>query len=167
MRCLCSRAIGVGARNGWIALKGDDEPFFLHTNKREGYPNETVRRSTAAPTKGDPEMGSARQGARYAWLIRWSNPAIKDRLKRILDGRGGKWTLPEKIEDEDLEKEYQAQMRAEYPIMKVRPSDGRRIRTWVCPSGNNHLFDCSCMQVVGATLLGILPDELSPLKEEN
>jgi len=36
----------------------------------------------------------------------------------------------------------------------------REKMVWVCPSKNNHAFDCAKMQALGATLLDILPDEI-------
>lgn len=147
------------ARHGWIALKGDAAEFFLHTIRKPCRTPVTVRRSTAVPTRGDPEMGTGSQGARFAYLIRWSNPAIKTRLKRLIEGRGGRWILPAST-DAAQEEEYQRQMRAEYAVTRVDAVTGRRRRVWVCPSGNNHLFDCAAMQVVAATLLGILGDEV-------
>jgi hypothetical protein len=147
-------------RNGWIALKGEDEEYFLHNVARAGEKPNYVRRSTSVPSKGDPEMGTAAQGARFAHLIRWSNPAIKERLKRIIDGRGSKWIIPAGG-DAKAEEEYRTQMRAEYKKLTINPTTGRRTYVWVCPSGNNHAFDCSCEQVVGATLLKILPDDVT------
>ena len=57
-------------------------------------------------------------------------------------------------------------MRAEYRVTKIHPVTGRRQQVWVCPSGNNHLFDCSAEQIVAATLLKILPDEIQMEKSQ-
>jgi hypothetical protein len=143
---------------GWIALKGDPTVSFRHHVRVKGQAV-LVSRSYAPLTRGDPERGTAREGSRFAKLIRWSNPTIKDRLKRLRDGKGSKWYVPAAAGDQEAnETEYNRQMAAEYKKQKVDKTTGRRSWQWVCPSGNNHAFDCEAMQVLAATLQGLLPD---------
>lgn len=166
---------GMCVRNGWTALKGEDDKFFLHPVKNsEGRTTGYVRKSTAAPAMGDPEMGTTQQGrGKKAALIRWSNPAIFDRLKRLIDGRGLPFANPVQVDDPDEEAEYQRQMRARYKIRKRHPITGKVEELWVCPTGNDHYADCEAQQVVGATLAnndypGLMPDDISVIetKEE-
>jgi hypothetical protein len=166
---------GMCVRNGWTALKGEDDKFFLHPVKNsEGRVTGYVRKSTAVPAMGDPEMGTTKQGkGKRAPLIRWSNPAIFDRLKRLIDGRGLPFVNPVDVDDPDEEAEYQRQMRARYKIRKRHPITGKVEEIWVCPTGNDHYADCEAQQVVGATLInekfpGLMPDEIQVVetKEE-
>jgi hypothetical protein len=64
------------------------------------------------------------------------------------------------LEADPLEKEYKTQMSAEFkrPIVVGNKLARRTKYIWVCPSKNNHAFDCSKMQVLAAVLLDILPD---------
>lgn len=144
-------------KNGWTAFKGESVEHFTHSVRR-GKLKDFVRRSYSTPAKGDPEAGKRRQGQRFCKLVRWSNPAIKDRLKRLRDGKGVKWQHTQTKESED-ELEYERQMRAEYPVIK-KDVNGRRSRSWTCPSGNNHFFDCEALQVLMATLFDMLTDNL-------
>jgi len=144
-------------KNGWIALKGEDDESFTHSIKR-GKKMDYVRRSYAPVAKGDPEKGGKHQGSRFCKMIRWSNPTIKNRLKRLRDGRGARYVnAPIKSEADELE--YERQMRAEYPTF-IKDRYGRKKLIWKCPSGNNHYFDCEGEQVLFATLADVLIDSI-------
>lgn len=155
------RVYQVCCRYGWIALKGEEAEYFAHIQRR-GNQTITIRRSYAAPVRGDPEIGTSEGGRRYAQLIRWSNPTIKDRLRRIRDGDG--WMVPN-IESA-LESDYKRQMSSEYKKQVISKETGRRKWIWYCPSGNNHAFDCECMQVLAATLVDVLQDSVEVQPEE-
>lgn len=149
-------------RYGWIAVKGDDEPFFWHPRRGGGR----VRRSYAPLSWGDPESGGAGQGrGKQARLIRFSAPEMAERVKQLM--RDEKWIEP-KVEtssqrEKELEIEYSEQMRAEYKKKLVNERTHKVEWIWVCPSGNNHAFDCAKEQVLAATLDDILPD---PFQED-
>ena len=48
-------------------------------------------------------------------------------------------------------------MSAEFKRPKIDKFTGRKVMVWVCPSGNNHAFDCAKMQVLCAMQAGLLP----------
>lgn len=137
----------ICARNDWVALKGEDTPFFWHSTKRG-----RVQRSYSELTFGDPESGTTLQGKLKAKLIRFASSTMADRLTQLINS--GRWTEPA----DDQDKEYRKQMSSEFKKVKVNKFTGKREWVWVCPSGNNHAFDCSKMQVLAATLAGVVPD---------
>jgi hypothetical protein len=69
----------------------------------------------------------------------------------------GMWVVPTADEADEMEREYRRQMSAEFKRPKVDKFTGRKVMVWVCPSGNNHAFDCSKMQVLCAMQAGLLP----------
>ena len=142
-------------RNGWIALRGDSRPEFSSREKLQDGRMSSTRRSWEWYS-GDPETGTLHQGRRFAYVVRWSNPTIKDRLAQLI-GRG-LWITPKADAHDEHELEYKRQMASEYKRRKRNPVTGNVQMIWVCPSGNNHLFDCAAEQVVMATLKRILPD---------
>lgn len=138
-------------RYGWIAFKGEDSPYFIHTTKAG-----PVRRSYSPATRGDPESGHAGAGKKFATLIRFASNIMKDRVNRLIDR--GLWIEPTRTEDE-LEIEYRKQMASEFKRRKRDKFTGREQLVYVCPSRNNHAFDCASMQVTAATILKLIPDQ--------
>lgn len=146
-------------RYGWVPVKGMAqenglEKFFWHqTNKGR------VQRTYSEPVLCDPEMGTGDQGSRQVERADFSSPTYADRVQNMIDL--GLWEEP-KIEKPDaLEIQYRKQMAAEYKKRIVVGKLGKERTVWVCPSGNNHAFDLAKMQALGATILEILPDELT------
>jgi hypothetical protein len=146
---------------GWVVAKGaatelGEEVFFPHRlEDREGTPY-TVQRSYSEPIPVDCESGKG--GERWTELIRFSSPTYADRVLNLIDR--GLWLEPEGLEGDPMEAEYKTQMSAEYKrAIPVGNKLARKLKhVFVCPSKNNHAFDCSKMQVLAATLLEILPD---------
>lgn len=146
-------------RYGWIAAKGTDEAFFWHAVQQgpvNGVPQppQRVQRPWAPLSYGDPGEGTTKEGQTRAPLIRFSAPAMAERVMAMIER--GLWTVVENI-PADMEAEYKRQMSAEFKRPKVNKFTGRREMVWVCPSGNNHGFDCSKMQVLCAMQVGLLP----------
>lgn len=139
-------------RYGWVALKGADDPYFWHAVKTNGR-SERVQKMYAPLTYGDPGEGTKSQGRAGCPLIRFSAPAAADRLSELI-ARG---LFLEPVSDNDpIELEYQRQMSAEFKKRKRNRFTGAEELVWVCPSGNNHAFDCGKMQVVAATIVGLV-----------
>jgi hypothetical protein len=164
-------------RYGWIAAKGTDEPFFWHTIKvkRQGVEvSERVMRAWAPPSFGDPGEGTAAQAnhdgtpaqkkKKFAPLVRFSSPAMKDRVMALIDR--GLWVEPEGDDTSEIEREYRRQMSAEFKRPKINKLTGRKEMVWVCPSGNNHAFDDAAMQVLCATQAGLLPSGIEMTHEK-
>lgn len=148
------RIYAMCVRNNWIALKGDDVPSYKHTI-RKGNRNHTIERSYSPPIAADPELGQAHGGRTFAMLVRWSNPTIKDRLAGHM--RKGRWIEPDTDPEAPGEKEYYRQMRGQWKANRKHPTTGRVIWFWK-DNGDDHARDCACMQVVGASILSLLPD---------
>ena len=148
-------------RNGWAALKGDDTPFYWHIVKEEKIEkgqrlivSNRVQRQHAPWKWGDPGEGTREQGRRHSPLLVFSSNAMQDRLQELIDA--GVWSEPDGDSETDMGREYERQMSSEYRKKRVNKFTGREELVWVCPSGNNHARDCAKMQVVAATITGLL-----------
>lgn len=144
-------------RYGWVAVKGEDDAFFWHSEPQaEGAPPLRVQKAWAPTTWGDPGDGTTEQGKQYAPLIRYSSPTLTDRVMGLIEA--GLWVEPD-TEPDATEREYRIQMSAEFKRPKINKFTGKREMVWVCPSGNNHALDVSKEQVLFALHAGCLPDD--------
>lgn len=141
------------ARYGWIALKGADAAFFWHAVKSNGSTSR-VRRIYAPVTYGDPGEGTSKQGRKSCPLIRFSANSAADVVDDLRNS--GLWLEPSNPAD-PMEKEYAVQMAAEFVKIKRNRFTGHEEKVRVCPSGNNHAFDCAKMQAVAAVILRLVP----------
>ena len=136
--------------------KGEaDRATYLHAGRN----GTRIMRSFAPMTAGDPESGSIGEGHRFARLIRFSSGTMKDRLQQLISS--GRWTEPAVSESDPVEKEYRRQMTAEFKRKMEHKVTHKLQWIWVCPSHNNHAFDCAAMQVLGATMANIVPDHFT------
>ena len=153
-------------RYGWIAAKGTDEPYFWHTVQQGKGPADRVQKPWAPLSWGDPGEGTASEGrAGRAPLIRFASGVMADRVMALIER--GLWVEPDGDENDETEREYRRQMSSEFKRPRVDKFTGKRVMVWVCPSGNNHAFDCSKMQALCAMQAGLLPAgiEMSAPKE--
>lgn len=144
---------------GWVPVKGvategGEEVFFTHT-VREGDRHYPVQR-TYKGIDADAELGRGAEDILI--LIKFSSPTYADRLLGLIDR--GLWQEPEGLESDPMDREYKIQMSAEFKrAIEVGNKLAKKVKhIFVCPSKNNHAFDCSKIQVLAATLLDILPD---------
>lgn len=142
-------------RYGWIAAKGTDEPFFWHAEKKSDGTTDRIQKPWAPLTWGDPGEGTSTEGQTRAPLIRFASGVMADRVMGLIDR--GLWMEPEGDENDEMEREYRKQMTSEFKRPKVDKFTGRKVMVWVCPSGNNHAFDTSKMQVLCALNIGLIP----------
>jgi len=145
-------------RYGWIPVKGSaqengEERFFWHQTKHG-----RVMRTYSEPILCDPEIGTGEQGQREVERIDFSAPTYADRVDGLIDQ--GLWHEPVVGEHEPLEIQYRKQMTAEFKKRIVIGQLKKERMVRVCPSKNNHAYDCAKMQVLAATLFDILPDEM-------
>lgn len=145
------------AQYGWVATKGSGYKSFVNRRMVNGRVL-LVRAPYKDPTPVAPSVGAKKR----CWLIVFSADEMKDRVRGLI--RRGLWQEPAGDETE-LGAEYQRQMNSEFKRPKRDKFTGRTELKWVCPSGNNHAFDCAAGQALGATILDILPSSdtsLSP-----
>ena len=153
-------------RYGWFALKGVDQAAFWHSEIQDDGTRQRTERPWAPITYGDPGEGSKTEGVSSCALYRFSAPTTADRVVELI-GRG-LWAEPNADENSEEEIEYKRQMSAEFKRPRVDKFTGRKVMVWVCPSGNNHAFDCAKMQVLCAMQAGILPAEFQePTTNDN
>jgi Phage terminase large subunit (GpA) len=143
------------AANGWVALKGSDKKEFWHTLPR-GRQRVRVQRSYSELQSADPETGTIAQGSSSCNLILFAADVVADRLDQLI--HKGIWVEPKSEMGDLSEKEYRRQMSAEYKRKVQDPTTGKTKYQRVCPTRNNHAYDCAKMQVVAATLASLLPD---------
>ncbi len=127
----------------WIALKGWDSDDFQHKDGSKKLYSEQVY--------GDPAMGKEVSKGRQAPLYRWSNRSIKNILVNLRDGKGAKWVC------NDVDEEYSNAMNSEMFVKEIDKKTNREKWRWVKkPNFNNDYFDCECMQVVAASMVGCI-----------
>jgi hypothetical protein len=138
----------------WIAMRGDGrkDSFSHHVRGK------IVQRSYSEPLAVDPEVSRApgSQHKRFANRVDFAAGIISDRVRGLI--RRGLWVEPQGSPTDKALVEYRTQMSAEFKRVTRDPETGRRREDWVCPSGNNHAFDCAKMQVTLATAAKLLPD---------
>lgn len=151
------------SRYGWIAAKGDKAKFYWHIVKRGGR-SERVQRPWAPPAFGDPNKGAREEGKVRVPLIMFSAPTTAERVHALIDR--SLWVEPIVDDKDEDEMQYRIQMSAEF---KKPKSPNSKEMIWVCPSKNNHAFDCAKMQVLCAMYTKLLPAgvELSAAKDNN
>lgn len=149
-------------RYGWIAAKGDEPAFFWHAVKvkdKSGKERiERVQRPWAPRSFGEPGSGTKEQAKQRCPLIRFSAPTTADRVMGLIER--GLWVEPAMEEADETERDYRKQMTSEFKKPKVDKFTGKKVMVWVCPSGNNHAFDCSKMQVLCAMQAKLLPGDV-------
>lgn len=150
----------MAIRHGWIALKGVGTVYgnanregFFHTIEFRKGEHIRVLRSYSEWAPGDPETGVTER----ANLFKFASDQIADVVDGLIDS--GFWVEPENDGSRE-EKEYRTQMSAEFKKTREDKFSGREISKRVCPSRNNHAYDCSKMQVVGAIMMDWILDPL-------
>tara|TARA_R110000782_G_scaffold52263_1_gene112102 strand:+ start:873 stop:2669 length:1797 start_codon:yes stop_codon:yes gene_type:complete len=141
---LCASQDGPGH---WQPLKGSGEESFRVRYQSKGKEIKRQQFFTWPPTAVNAFRGTG-QGSVTLGLVTWSNPAVKDILFNLRDGRGAKWEVyPEVCED------WKKHLFSEKAV--INPKSRKRIYVPV-GRGVNHLLDCEAMQVVMALRAGIL-----------
>jgi Phage terminase large subunit (GpA) len=144
-------------RYGWIAAKGDEKSGFFHSRKLPDGTTQRVSKPWAPITYHDPGEGTSEQGKRRCPLVIFSAPTAASRVAIMVER--GLWVEPAVSDDslDEMEREYRIQMSAEFQKPRINKFTGRRELVWVCPSGNNHQFDCAKMQVLAAMQANLIP----------
>ena len=125
----------------WIALKGADKLGFdtiTKTGKKVLKPYSKI--ATAQTTAGT-----------HAKYLYWSNESIKDLLVILRNGESHEWALPS-----DLSDDFKTQIDSESKKEVIDKATGNVKLRWVRTKKHNHLWDCECMQLVGAIIFGLI-----------
>jgi len=123
------------AQYGWLALRGD---------QRDNYPHRTQSGKMIQKSYSRFQTVQASNGAK-TMVCFWSNLAIKDTLHQLRTGQGVRWEIPD-----DAGSEYLRQIDAE-----VRRGEGKTAM-WKKRHNDNHAVDCEAMQIVLASILGLI-----------
>lgn len=149
-------------QNGWVACKGMDQDIFWH-EKKGGRARQRVMRSYSERKWGDPESGLRGQGKRLSPLVMFSSNSMADRLNGMV--QHGVFVDPIVDVETPMDLEFRRQMSAEHKRPKLDKNTGRTKLVWVQKRRDNHAWDCGKMQVLVATIKGMLPDD--PANAEN
>ena len=147
---------------GWLGLVGSDKTSFSEIINQE-----RIARPFARIMNGDPFSGrvkSSKEGWKWrlAPVWRWSNPTIKDILSNLLKSDG--------FVADDVPQVWREHINAERKVSVKNPMTGRTRLVWKQIGKDNHLLDCECMNIVGASLhklLNISPASLTDEVENN
>jgi hypothetical protein len=143
------RAQGMYLWFGWHPLNGEPQRSFAHKDGRQ-----TILRSYDSPTNVDGEAGTSNEGPSHCQMIRFSDSTMQDRMEQLLK----KALMKSPNQEGEMEETYRKHMASEFKRVKRNKFTGRSEWVYVCPSGQNHGRDCEKMQVLAATLAGLIPD---------
>lgn len=137
----------ICAEYGWSCMNGVKPRDFGH---RDG-----IRRIFDEPQAMDPFIGTGSQGRQFVAEVKWSSRSGKhrlDTLRQSIDDNGNPiWTVAE-----DAGRDYLDQIDNE--VMEIVDRGGREILDFRT-IGPNHCYDCEVMQVVCASMAGIVGAE--------
>lgn len=130
----------------WMAVEGMDSESFpwVHAGK-------TTQRIYSRAIPQDPGLGRVEQGARTCPLVKFSDPGSQEILDRLKDGKGALWEVPS-----DVPEFYWKQLHAEVRAEVVNKQTGKTEWKYKQIRRDNHLRDCEKIQVVAASMAGIL-----------
>ena len=145
------------ADHGFHMLYGEKPKSFKHADG--------VRRIYSEAHLIDPMMGVVKTGLNkrvFEWFF--VGDSAKDRME-VLRQQTGADGLPCWTASEDHGPEYAKQMSAEAKVKKYG-ADGMTFRwAWVRAKKDNHYFDCETMQIVAASIAGLIGDEADQVTE--
>lgn len=139
----------------WIAMVGDKRSHFVHYVKGRNGQERPVQKSYSKAVKVDPGRGTSAQGHRWVRQIAWSNPAIKAKVKGLLDR--GRIVEPDLDPNSPDEKEYRTQMRGQWRGIVRNKVTGQSRFDWK-DNQNDHARDCWNQATVFALVKRCLVD---------
>jgi hypothetical protein len=146
---------------GWIAVRGDDPERFVHRIKK-GAAIRYVEKSYAPLAWGDPGAGTGNDGKRHCPLIRFSKPAMNQKVQELIDH--GHWEEPA-TGDPEMEKEYGLQMSSRVRKSEFNPKTGKT-KVYFKESKNDHARDLANQAVLLGMLEDLVPDPATEVLSE-
>ena len=134
------------AKYGWLALRGD---------QRDSYPHKTRDGRTIYKPYSRYQTVMSSDGKK-TMVAFFSNLATKDILHQLRTGKGVDWEVAD-----DIGREYLQQIDAE-----VRRGEGKSA-IWKPRRRDNHSIDCEAMQIVLASVLGLIGEKEPDLEKED
>jgi phage terminase large subunit GpA-like protein len=146
------------ATRKWVALHGSSGKSWQHNapgGQRVARPFSPVRQGRVAVHT--PKESGGRPGKpASAYSYEWSNLFFKDWLSRLVAGQGAAWEYPDDASDE-----YIAALDSE--ARKVG-KDGKPLWEKI-GQRPNHFWDCECMTLVLASIIGAADPQLAVFAE--
>jgi len=137
----------------WKAFKADDKDSFRSDGLAWLY----------SKTAADPAIGTNQQGkVRPIDLYMWAKYGVRDRLYAFLHGTIGDWQV-----FDDVAEEYILQV-CTWDQRTRQNRYGTEYQEWYQKRPDDHYCDCEQMQVVAASIMGLLtmPEELPLFQSE-
>jgi hypothetical protein len=149
----------ICADHGFHCLYGEKRKSFKH--------GDGIQRIFNEGQLLDPMAGVVRDGyGKRIWQWYFVGDAAKDRME-VLRGQVGSDGLPCWTAAEDHGQEYAKQMAAEAKVKKFG-ADGLSFSwAWVRAKRDNHYFDCETMQIVAASMAGLIGDEAESAADQD
>jgi hypothetical protein len=140
----------VGKRD-WTGLWGHDTALFTHTNGKQSFQRIYSPQKPATPGPGD-----------GVWF-HWARPTVSDFFDQLKRGLAGKWAA-----DVNVGQTYIDQLNAQYKKPLPVKSTGMTQWKWALRKHgmDDHLLDCERMQVVAASMAGVLDDTIFAAPEQ-
>jgi Phage terminase large subunit (GpA) len=115
------------------------------------------------------DPGNGRQKIAYGWHFskEWVRQAIHNRIM----GAGTKWELPDEVHEwkyegtSNKETSYLEQLNSWVPFDSINPRTERRETGWKQIHRDDHLRACEEMQLIYASIQGIIPSEIGAREE--
>lgn len=154
------------ARNKWVALRGDDAISYAHHIHvvKNGKPmTKTVMKFYSPKIMRQCGMGKSEQGVLKAAEFLWSNISIKNILSRLKAGTSLYYGIARNIPPYYLE-----HMDSEYRKTDYKENSNKTKYIWLRRGKRpNHLWDCSCMDLVQAFMAGVIPVAYAEAKTDD
>lgn len=138
-------------KHGWIAVKGDKEPHFIHALKG----GKRVLKSYAPLAWGDPESGTSEGGRQRCPVIRFSKYQMNQKVDELVSS--GRWKQQMNPADPEMAKEYSAQMAGRIRKTEHNAKTGET-KVFYFETKNDHARDLANMGTLFAILNDFLPD---------
>lgn len=113
--------------------------------------------------QADPEFGQGPNQGLTTKYFRWAHLALKPTALHWLEN--GKFVVNIGALPPEMEKEFKEQMASERPQRVWNKRLARYTEEWLCPSRNNHLWDCYCMQFALAISSLIMGDPANVMSQ--
>jgi phage terminase large subunit GpA-like protein len=141
----------ICGKMGYTGLWGADVAMFTHTTSKVSFQRIYGEQNPKMP---DPNGGV---------YFRWAKPTVADYFDQLKRGKAGKWTA-----SVNAGQTYSDHLNAQYKRCIIKPKTGMKEWVWVLRKHgmDDHLLDCERMQVVAASMAGVLDDTIFAAPEQ-
>jgi hypothetical protein len=138
-------AIKEVGKRGYTGLWGHDVHLFTHTTGKQSFQRIYGQQKPATP---QPDEG--------VWF-HWAKPTVADFFDMLKRGKAGLWSA-----SVNAGQIYNDHLNAQFKKTIIKPKTGMREVVWALRKHgmDDHLLDCERMQIVAASMAGVLEDDI-------